>query len=69
MIGVVHISLTIVCYLGYYKNPEQTSASIDDDGWMHSGDLGYYDNDFDFFVVDRIKELIKYKGFQARITL
>lgn len=38
---------------------------IDDEGWLHSGDVGYYDEDFQFFIVDRIKELIKYKGFQV----
>ncbi|XP_062537163.1 uncharacterized protein LOC134205674 [Armigeres subalbatus] len=39
--------------------------AIDQDGWLHTGDIGYYDEDEDFFIVDRIKELIKYKGFQV----
>ena len=34
-------------------------------GWVRSGDLGYYDEDLDFFVIDRLKELIKVKGFQV----
>ena len=38
---------------------------IDSDGWVRSGDLGYYDEDLDFFVIDRLKELIKVKGFQV----
>ncbi|XP_058465841.1 luciferin 4-monooxygenase-like [Malaya genurostris] len=45
-----------------YLNEEST---IDDDGWLHTGDIGYYDDEKDFFIVDRIKELIKYKGFQV----
>ncbi|XP_051117539.1 4-coumarate--CoA ligase-like 1 [Andrographis paniculata] len=50
---------------GYYKNEYETSLTIDDDGWLHTGDIGYIDDDGDMFLVDRIKELIKYKGFQV----
>lgn len=50
---------------GYFNNPKATSDSIDRNGWFHTGDLGYYDEDFHFFIVDRLKELIKYKGFQV----
>jgi len=50
---------------GYIDNPEATTDSIDEDGWLHSGDLGYYDEDNQFYIVDRLKELIKYKGFQV----
>lgn len=50
---------------GYFNNPKATSESIDRDGWFHTGDLGYYDEDLNFFIVDRLKELIKYKGFQV----
>ena len=51
---------------GYYNNEEETSRTIDDKGWMHTGDIGYIDDDGDVFIVDRIKELIKYKGFQVK---
>ncbi|KAJ6702223.1 4-COUMARATE--COA LIGASE-LIKE 1 [Salix koriyanagi] len=50
---------------GYFNNKEETARTIDADGWLHTGDIGYIDNDGDIFIVDRIKELIKYKGFQV----
>ncbi|HEX9945406.1 MAG TPA: 4-coumarate--CoA ligase family protein [Thermoanaerobaculia bacterium] len=49
---------------GYLNRPEATAAMIDSDGWLHTGDVGYADADGCFFVVDRVKELIKYKGLQ-----
>ncbi|XP_075148101.1 luciferin 4-monooxygenase [Haematobia irritans] len=49
---------------GYIGDPKSTQSTIVD-GWLHTGDIGYYDDDFEFFIVDRIKELIKYKGFQV----
>ncbi|KAK6930807.1 AMP-binding enzyme, C-terminal domain [Dillenia turbinata] len=50
---------------GYYKNEEETSRILDEKGWLHTGDIGYIDDDGDVFIADRIKELIKYKGFQV----
>jgi acyl-CoA synthetase (AMP-forming)/AMP-acid ligase II len=49
---------------GYLNRPEATAAMIDGEGWLHTGDIGYLDEDGCFFVVDRVKELIKYKGMQ-----
>lgn len=50
---------------GYYNDEKSTKATIDKDGWLHTGDVGYYDEDGYFYIVDRIKELIKYKGYQV----
>jgi len=50
---------------GYYNRPEATRACIDAEGWFHTGDIGYYDENEFVYIVDRLKELIKYKGFQV----
>nr|XP_043613760.1 4-coumarate--CoA ligase-like 1 [Erigeron canadensis] len=50
---------------GYYKNEAETAQTIDEKGWLHTGDIGFIDDEGDIFIVDRMKELIKYKGFQV----
>lgn len=50
---------------GYIGNTEATNSTIDKEGWLATGDLGYYDDEGFFYIVDRLKELIKYKGFQV----
>lgn len=52
---------------GYYKNEEATKEAFTRDGYLKTGDVGYYDHEGYFYVIDRIKELIKYKGYQVSI--
>uniref|UniRef100_A0A7N0TPQ5 4-coumarate--CoA ligase n=1 Tax=Kalanchoe fedtschenkoi TaxID=63787 RepID=A0A7N0TPQ5_KALFE len=49
---------------GYFGNVEATSLTLSSEGWLRTGDLCYIDEDGYLFVVDRLKELIKYKGYQ-----
>jgi acyl-CoA synthetase (AMP-forming)/AMP-acid ligase II len=50
---------------GYLNNPEATAATLDDEGYLHTGDVATVTADGVFTIVDRVKELIKYKGYQV----
>lgn len=50
--------------LGYLNNKKATDDMLVD-GWLHTGDMAYYDEDGYFYITDRLKELIKVKGFQV----
>jgi acyl-CoA synthetase (AMP-forming)/AMP-acid ligase II len=50
---------------GYLHNPDATAATVDPQGWLHTGDLATIDDDGFVFIVDRVKELIKYKAYQV----
>ncbi|MFH1912282.1 MAG: AMP-binding protein [Pseudomonadota bacterium] len=49
---------------GYWNKPEETARTLKD-GWLHSGDIGKLDNDGYLYIVDRIKDMIKYKGYNV----
>ena len=48
---------------GYLGRPEDTDATIDEEGWLHTGDIGEVDPEGNWFIVDRVRELIMYKGY------
>ncbi|KAL6429828.1 hypothetical protein ACFW04_007596 [Cataglyphis niger] len=50
---------------GYFNDEASTKATLTEDKWLKTGDVAYFDEDYDFFITDRIKELIKVKGFQV----
>lgn len=52
-------------FQGYLNNPEGTKNALTADGYFKTGDVGYQDKDGNFYITDRVKELIKYKGFQV----
>ena len=52
-------------FLGYHNNDAATADCLSADGWFRTGDVGYQDAQGNFYITDRVKELIKYKGFQV----
>ena len=61
------LSLPAASFLfsGYLNNQAASDQMIDNLGWLHTGDIGYYDEDEHFFIVDRLKTVIKFKGHQV----
>lgn len=51
--------------LGYLKNSELTAQVIDKERWFHSGDIGYYDSDGFIYIIERLKEFIRYTDLKV----
>lgn len=51
--------------IGYLNNPTETAKVLIENGWLRTGDVGYYDNNGDFYITDRCKELIKVQAHQV----
>lgn len=50
---------------GYYNNPKESSNIWDEDGFLKTGDIGYYDENECFYIIDRIKDMIKYQSWHV----
>jgi acyl-CoA synthetase (AMP-forming)/AMP-acid ligase II len=50
---------------GYWNNPKETAACLTPDGWLHTGDVARFDEDGYLYLIERLKEMIKYKGYQV----
>ncbi|MBK9123024.1 MAG: AMP-binding protein [Chloroflexi bacterium] len=47
-----------MCFSGYFNNPEATTSTLTEDGWVHTGDAGYFDEDGHLIVIDRAKDVM-----------
>lgn len=52
---------------GYKDNEKATAEAFDQDGFLRTGDVGYYDEEHRFYILDRMKDVIKYKGYQVNL--
>lgn len=53
-------------FAGYFKNPEATTEALDNEGYFKTGDIGYLDEEGNIFILDRNKDIFKYKGYHVR---
>jgi AMP-binding enzyme len=57
----------VTVMLGYMDEPDKTAECLSSTGWLRTGDLAYYDEDGFFYISDRLKELIKVRGYPVRM--
>ena len=60
-----NLALSLDDFTGYLNNVEETMSTVDKGGWLHTGDIVYVDQYGYVHIIDRLKEVIKYKGFQV----
>ena len=66
-ISIVEMLKKVMSIFPHFSNNKKANEeTFDSDGWMRTGDIGYYDKEGFLFIVDRIKELIKVKGLQVQ---
>jgi 4-coumarate--CoA ligase len=53
-------------FAGYHNNPKATEEALDEEGYFKTGDIGYFDESASLFVVDRMKEIFKHRGYHVR---
>lgn len=62
--GELCVRNSVCPFIGYYGNEKATEDAIDSEGFFKSGDVGYFDEDSQLYIIDRKKEILKYKGYQ-----
>ena len=63
--GIMILVVFFLITIGYVNDKEATAMILDSEGWLRTGDICYFDSEGFVYVVDRLKELIKYKGYQV----
>ena len=63
--GMLSLVSSFFFLSGFLNDQDATDQMVDNSGWLHTGDIGYYDEDQHFFIVDSLKNVIKFRGHQV----
>ncbi|KAJ6637736.1 putative CoA ligase CCL7 [Pseudolycoriella hygida] len=63
--GEIYFKPLLYGFVGYYRDEENTTATVDEEGWIRTGDVGYFDSEGFLYLIDRRKEILKYFGNQV----